>query len=148
MNSVNHKTIILLIITIIVHFYIPLPFIGFNFDKKRSHLNRIYLALFTSFIIVLTDVILDKEEFTTKIFYSWIIMLILGISIFYYIISNQLFVSEEDYLLTMRENHEIDLHIAEAISKHEHLGEKGKIYTEHIKKNRIDELNHLNELIK
>lgn len=148
MNSVNHKTIILLIITIIVHFYLPLPFIGFNFDKKRSYLNRIYLATFTSFIIVLTDVILDKEEFTTKIFYAWIIVLILGISIFYYIILNQFFVSEEDYLLTMRENHEIDLHIAEAISKHNSLGEKVKMYTEHIKKNRIDELKDLNELIK
>ena len=148
MNSINRKTIILLIITIIVHFYLPLPFIGFNFDRKRNYLNRIYLAIFTSFIIVLIDIIINNNEFTTTIFYVWLILLILGISVFYYIISNQLFVSEEDYLLTMKENHEIDLHIVEAISKHKNLDEKGKIYTEHVKNNRIDELNHLDKLIK
>jgi len=148
MNSINRKTIILLIITIIVHFYLPLPFIGFNFDRKRNYLNRIYLAIFTSFIIVLIDIIINNNEFTTTIFYVWLILLILGISVFYYIISNQLFVSEEDYLLTMKENHEIDLHIVEAISKHQNLDEKGKIYTEHVKNNRIDELNHLDKLIK
>ena len=148
MNSVNRKTIILLIITIIVHFYLPLPFIGFNFDKKRSYLNRIYLATFTSFVIVLIDLIINKDEFTTEIFYIWLILLILGISVFYYIISNQLFVSEDDYLLTMKENHKIDLHIIDAISKNKNLNEKGKVYTEHIKKNRIDELKHVNELIK
>jgi hypothetical protein len=148
MNSINRKTIILVIITIIVHFYLPLPFIGFNFDRKRNYLNRIYLAIFTSFIIVLIDIIINNNEFTTTIFYVWLILLILGISVFYYIISNQLFVSEEDYLLTMKENHEIDLHIVEAISKHQNLDEKGKIYTEHVKNNRIDELNHLDKLIK
>ncbi len=148
MNSVNRKTIILLIITIIVHFYLPLPFIGFNFDRKRNYLNRIYLATFTSFIIVLIDIIINNNEFTTTIFYVWLILLILGISVFYYIISNQLFVSEDDYLLTMKENHEIDLHIIDAISKNQNLDEKGKIYTEHVKNNRIDELNHLDKLIK
>lgn len=148
MNSVNRKTIILLIITLIVHFYLPLPFIGFNFDRKRNYLNRIYLATFTSFIIVLIDIIINNNEFTTTIFYVWLILLILGISVFYYIISNQLFVSEDDYLLTMKENHEIDLHIIDAISKNQNLDEKGKIYTEHVKNNRIDELNHLDKLIK
>jgi len=148
MNSINRKTIILVIITIIVHFYLPLPFIGFNFDRKRNYLNRIYLAIFTSFIIVLIDIIINNNEFTTTIFYVWLILLILGISVFYYIISNQLFVSEDDYLLTMKENHEIDLHIIDAISKNQNLDEKGKIYTEHVKNNRIDELNHLDKLIK
>lgn len=147
MNSINHKTISLLIITIIVHFFLPLPFIGFNFKKEKNYLNRIYLATFTSFVIVLVDVILNKNEFTKEIFYIWLFILLLGISIFYYIISNQLFVSEEDYLLTMKENHEIDLHLTEVISKHQNLDEKGKIYTEYIKKNRIDELNHLNQII-
>jgi len=148
MNSVNRKTIILLIITLIVHFYLPLPFIGFNFDRKRNYLNRIYLATFTSFIIVLIDIIINNNEFTSTMFYIWLILLLLGISVFYYIISNQLFVSEDDYLLTMKENHEIDLHIIDAISKNQNLDEKGKIYTEHVKNNRIDELNHLDKLIK
>lgn len=148
MNSVNRKIIMLLIITLIVHYYLPLPFIGFNFNKKRNYLNRIYLATFTSFVIVLIDVIINKDEFNTEIFYIWLILLILGISVFYYIIANQLFVSEEDYLLTMKENHEIDLHIVEAISTHQNLDEKGKIYTERVRKNRNDELKYLNELIK
>ena len=144
MITINKKIFILLITTIIVHFYVPTPYSEFNFTKKKN-LNKLYIATFTAFLIVFTDVILNIDQFSKDALTTWILMLILGITILYYIISKQLFISEEQYFLTMKENNEIDLNILEAIIKNLDLDEKGKIYTEKIKNNRIIEKKQLDD---
>jgi hypothetical protein len=144
MITINKKIFILLITTIIVHFYVPTPYSEFNFTKKKN-LNKLYIATFTAFLIVFTDVILNIDQFSKDALTTWILMLILGITILYYIISKQLFISEEQYFLTMKENNEIDLNIIEAIIKNLDLDEKGRIYTEKIKNNRIIEKKQLDD---
>lgn len=144
MITINKKIFILLITTIIVHFYVPLPYSEFNFTKKKN-LNKLYIAIFTAFLIVFTDVILNIDEFTKESLALWILLLTLGITILYYIIAKQLFISEEQYFLTMKENNEIDLNIIEAIIQNLNLDERGKIYTEKIKNNRLIEKKHLDD---
>lgn len=146
MISINKRIFILLIVTLLIHFYVPIPSTNFQLIKRYS-INKFYLSTYTSFIIVLTDVILNSDEFTNMSFLVWIFLLLLGISIIYYIIANQLFISEEQYILTMKENNEIDLNIVNAISKNTNLDEKGKTYTDKIKNNRLDEKKHLESLI-
>jgi uncharacterized membrane protein YczE len=146
MISINKKIFILLIVTILVHFYVPFPYTDFDITKKQNF-NKFYIATFTAFIVVFTDVVLNIEELTQKMFIFWVILLLLGMSVIYYIIANQFFISEEQYFLTMKENNEIDLNIISAISKNANLDEKGKIFTEKIKNNRLDEKKHLESLI-
>ena len=147
MITKNKKTIILLIVTILINFYTPLPFNGFEFRKRRNFINRIYLSTFAAFIIVLTDVVLNIDEFDISIFIAWILFLASGIVISYYLIDNQIFVNEEEYLLTMKENHEIDLNMTNKIIQHKKLDDKGAEYTNIILKNRQDELQNINKIL-
>jgi hypothetical protein len=146
MTSSTDKTFILLFLTILINYYTPIPYIGFDFSRRHNVLNRLYLSLFSAFIIVLTDIIINRSDFSTRTLGIWILLLILGIVVCYYFIANQIFIDEKEYLLTMKENHIMDLHITENILKHNKLDPDSKIYSSKIILNRNDELKNINEI--
>jgi len=147
MISSNQKIIVLLLLTIVINFYTPNPYIGFNFSGQHSIVNRLSIATFASLIIVLTDIYIHYDEFTTQTLVIWTFILILFISIFYYGIEKQLFVSEREYLLTMKENHIMDLHITQSILNNKHVNEEGTEYGKKILSNREHELSTINKIL-
>ena len=147
MGSSSNKILVLLLLTIIINYYTPVPYIGFDFTKRNNVLNKLYLAIFSAFIIVLTEVLINQEEFSNKILATWLLLLILGIIIFYYFIANQIFINEKDYLLTMKENHIMDLHITNSILKDNKLDSNGKKYGAKILANRTDEIKNIDQIL-
>jgi hypothetical protein len=147
MLSHNNKTIILLLITIFINYYTPLPFIGFEFTKRRNFINRLYMSVFIAFIVVLTDIILHKEEFSIIELFIWLLFLTFGIVGSYYLINNQIFVDENDFLLTLKENHEMDIHMTDKIIKNKILDNTGIDYANFIIKNRTNELVYNNNVL-
>jgi hypothetical protein len=145
---INNKIIILLCATVLINYFTPIPYIGFDFTRRHNFLNRLYLSLFSGFIIVLTDVFINTGNFTNVAFISWILFLTVGIITSYYFISNQILISETDYLLTMRENHLMDLHIAESISSHNIIKSDAKEYTTKIVSTRTNELENVNKILR
>ena len=148
MSSSSDKILILLFVTVFINYYTPIPYIGFDFSRRHNVLNRLYLSVFSAFIIVLTDVLIHRGEFSGNLLAIWILLLILGIVVCYYFIANQIFIDEKDYLLTMKENHLMDLHITETILKHDKLDPDGKKYSDKIISNRNDELNNISTIFK
>jgi len=140
MSSSSDKILILLFLTILINYYTPIPYVGFDFSRRHNVLNRLYLSIFSAFIIVLTDLLIHQGEFSGNLLAIWILLLILGIVVCYYFIANQIFISEKDYLLTMKENHMMDLHITNSILKENKLDTEGKIYSNKIIANRNDEM--------
>ena len=74
--------------------------------------------------------------------------MILGIIVCYYFIVNQIFINEKDYLLTMKENHIMDLHIANALLKKNKLDSDAEKYSNKILVNRNDEIQNIDSIIK
>lgn len=146
MSSSSDKTLILLLLTVLINYYTPIPYIGFDFSRRHNVLNRLYLSVFSAFIIVLTDIFINRGEFSTNILAIWILLLTLGIVVCYYFIANQIFINEKDYLLTMKENHIMDLHITESILRDNKLDEDSKTYSSKIISNRNDEINNIDTI--
>jgi uncharacterized membrane protein YczE len=144
MLSRNNKTIFLLILTLFINFYRPSPFFNIDFfgNRKRNIVNRLYLSLFTGFIIVLTDVILCYDDFTMKTLILWILFLVIGIITSYYMLNNQIFVNQDEFLLTLKENHEMDINITKQLVKKNKLDDLGLEYANSIINNRTNELSH------
>jgi hypothetical protein len=145
---INNKIIILLCASVLINYFTPIPYIGFDFTRRHNFLNRLYLSLFSGFIIVLTDVFINTGNFTNVAFISWILFLTVGIITSYYFISNQILISETDYLLTMRENHLMYLHIEESISSHNIIKSDAKEYTTKIVSTRTNELENVNKILR
>ena len=142
MFSQNYKIFLLLILSILINFYTPIPFYGFEIIKKRNFINRLYMSLFTGFIIVLTDIILNKDELTMIEFLVWLIFVSMGIIITYNLINNQIFVDEKEFLLTLKENHEMDIHMTNKLIKNQKLDKNGIDYANKIIKNRNEEIKY------
>jgi hypothetical protein len=146
--SSSNKIVTLLFLTILINYNTPLPYIGFDFSRRHNILNRLYLSIFSSFIIVLTDVLINYEEFSKKLLATWILILLLGIVVCYYFIANQIFIDEKDYLLTMKENHIMDLHITNSILRDNKLDSDGDLYSKSIIENRNNELKKIDDIFK
>lgn len=147
MSSSSDKIFILFFLTILINYYTPIPYIGFDFSRRHNVLNRLYLSIFSAFIIVLTDVLIHQKEFSGRTLAIWILLLILGIVVCYYFIANQIFIDEKDYLLTMKENHMMDLHITNSILKDDKLDAQGKNYSNKIIANRNDEMREIDAIV-
>lgn len=147
MSSHNKDVIILFLVSSIINYYIPVPSIGFNLSKRYSFLNRLYLAIFSAFIITLTDLVLHRDDFSKNAFLIWIMILTMGAVIFYYFIANQLFVDDMEYINTMKENHEIDLNISTHFINHPNITNDGKDLAKKIIDNRNDELHKIENVI-
>jgi len=143
----SNNTILLLLLTIIINYYTPTPYIGLDFSINHNALNKLYLSIFSACIIVLTDVFLNKSNFSKNKFIIWLFILIFGIAIFYYLIANQIFITEKDYLLTMRENHIMDLHITNSLIKEGKLHSESKNYGNKIILNRNNEIKDIDNII-
>lgn len=146
MSLSTDKTLILLLLTVLINYYTPIPYIGFDFSRRHNVLNRLYLSVFSAFIIVLTDILINMGEFSTNTLAIWILLLMLGIVVCYYFIANQIFINEKDYLLTMKENHIMDLHITESILRDNKLDEESKLYSNKIISKRNDEIKNIDAI--
>ena len=147
MISQNNKILILLLISILINYYTPVPYLGFDYSRRHSIINRLYLSIFSALIIILTEVIISKDELTTKSLAIWILLLILGISVCYYFIANQIFIGEHEYLLTMLENHKMDVHITNSVLKNDKLDLEALEYSKKIIFARNEELKNIRELL-
>lgn len=146
MTLSSYKALILLLLTVLINYYTPIPYIGFDFSRRHNVLNRLYLSVFSAFIIVLTDIFINAGEFSTNTLAIWILLLMLGIVVCYYFIANQIFINEKDYLLTMKENHIMDLHITESILRENRLDADSKTYSSKIISNRNNEINNIDTI--
>lgn len=143
----SNSAIILLTIGTIINYYTPTPTIGFEFNKSHSVINKLYTSLFFSFIVVLTDVILHRNEYSKNGFIIWILITLIGTCVTYYLIANQIFVDEIEYAYTMKENHIQDLKISENVLTHHTLSNDGINIANNIISNRKKELSDIDNLI-
>jgi hypothetical protein len=148
MITPNEKIIALLIFTTVINFYTPVPYLGFNFSGQHSTVNRLSMATFAALVIGLTDIYIHFDDYPTHTLVIWTFVFILFISILYYVIEKQIFVSEHEYLLTMKENHIMDLHITQSILNHENLDDHGKKYGSKILSNREHEISLIDNILK
>lgn len=158
MSISNFNIIALLLATVAINYYTPVPYIGFNFTKKYNIINKLYFAFFSAFIIILTDILLNSNfnffnnnknnnEDDKKSFFIWIIILTSGIFIFYFLISKQLFIDQIDYLATMRENNIMDTYITNILINNKKIDNNANDYTLQLLKNREIELKHIDDIL-
>lgn len=147
MKSENARVLILLVVTIIVTYFTPMPLLGFNIKNVRYNTNKLYNVMYIAVIVTLTDIILNKEHFTTNSFVIWLFILILFTIFIYYLIEEQKFIDNEQYLLAMIENHEVDIEMSEKILNNNEINSKTREIVLDIIKNRNNELNSINTLL-
>lgn len=144
MNSENLHIIILFVVTCLVTYYTPMPFCGFD---TTFRINKLYFVLYISLLVTLTDVILNRTHLIKYIFFTWLFILIIFISIIFYLIKEQKFVNDKSYLSTMVEMHELDIKMSEQMLEHPDTKNDTKEIIRKIIKNREDELNNINNLL-
>lgn len=148
MFSNNTKVLLLLILSTAINYYTPNPNVGFDFSGQQYTINRLSMAFFSALVIGITDIYIHREEFTTENLIILTFLFILFIGLTYYIIEAQLLTTEEEYLLTMKENHKMDLHISESILKKPDINSHGKKYSNNIISTRQEEITHIDKLLK
>ena len=147
MSSENSHIITLLLVTALVTYYTPIPMADFDILNVKFNTNKIYMVLFTSLIITLTDVLLNRGHFTTKNLIIWLVILIVGIIINFYLIQEQYFVTNASYLDTLLDNHKIDIAMGNKMLEHDKIDDDTKKVVNNIIKNRQDEVNDINNLL-
>ena len=147
MSAENSHVITLLLVTLLVTYYTPMPMAGFDILNVKFNTNKIYMVLFTSLIITLTDVLLNRGHFTTKNLIIWLVILIVGIIINFYLIQGQYFVTNASYLDTLLGSHEIDIAMGNKMLEHDKIDDDTKKVVKNIIKNRQDEVHDINNLL-
>jgi len=147
MSAENSHVITLLLVTMLVTYYTPMPMAGFDILNIKFNTNKIYMVIFTSLIITLTDVLLNREHFTTNDLMIWLVILIVGIIINFYLIKEQYFVTNKSYLDTMLGSHEIDIAMGNKMLEHENIDNDTKKIVINIIKNRQNEMNDINNIL-
>jgi hypothetical protein len=147
MNTIIYHVLIVLIVTFFIKYNTPMPLIGFSIPHNKININKIYMAVFISLIVTLTDIILNQDQFMTNELIIWSLILTVAIIITYYLIKEQIFVNNSSYLMTMIEQSKIDIKMAEKmLAKQDN--NKIKELIEIIIKNRQEGLNDLTILLK
>ena len=147
MKSNNFHVIVLLIVTILVTYFTPIPFLGLNIFDYEFHLNKLYNVLYIALIVTITDLILNIEHFTTTNFVTWLFILIIFTVILYYFIKEQIFINKKSYFESLIHASELDIKMSEKMLVHNDLDEKTKQSIRKILYNKKNELNELNSLI-
>jgi hypothetical protein len=80
-------------------------------------------------------------------FIVWLLVLTIGLIIFYWLITNQIYVSDNDYLKTVRENTDIKIMLSKKILLKENINHKTKELASFIIQNEENQLNKINEII-
>lgn len=147
MNIIIYHVLILVTITFLIKYNTPMPIVGFSIPHNEININKIYMAVFISLIVTLTDILLNYEQFMTNELIIWSIILTVVIIINYYLIKEQVFVDNNSYLMTMIDQSKIDIKMAEKmLAKQDN--NKTKELIETIIKNRQEGLNDLIILLK
>ena len=147
MSSQNSHIITLLLVTLLVTYYTPMPMAGFDILNVKFNTNKIYMVIFTSLIITLTEVLLNRGHFTTNNLIVWLVILIVGIIINFYLIQGQYFITNSSYLNTLLGSHEIDIAMGNKMLGHDKIDDDTKKVVNNIIKNRQDEVHDINNLL-
>lgn len=147
MSAENSHVITLLLVTLLVTYYTPMPMAGFDILNVKFNTNKIYMVIFTSLIITLTDVLLNRKYFTTNNLIMWLFILIVGIIINFYLIQEQYFVTNVSYLDTMLGSHQIDIAMGNKMLEHDKIDDATKNVVKNIIKNRQDEITDINNIL-
>lgn len=148
MSAENSHVITLLLVTLLVTYYTPVPMAGFKLFDNKIDINKIYMVIFTSLIITLTDVLLNRDHFTTNNLIIWLVILVVAIIINFYLIKEQYFVTNKSYLDAMLDSHEIDIDMSTKLLDHKNIDDNTKNLIKNIIKNRQDELKDITNLLK
>ena len=88
---------------------IKLPIIYKDFSKFNFNIYKLYDVLVVAFSISLCGLLINHAKIPYDQFIVWLLVLTIGLIIFYLLITNQVYVSDNDYLKTVRENTDINI---------------------------------------
>ena len=140
----------LIIITIgiaLVINLIKLPILHNDFSKFNFNIYKMYDILVVSFSISLTGLLINHSKIPYDQFIIWLLVLTVGLVIFYWMITNQIYIGETDYLKTIRENSDINVTLSKKILEKKNINQETKKLANFIIKNQEYEINKMNELM-
>lgn len=147
MNSINIATFIFLLVTIIITYFTPKP-IEIHYNKHKNFiLNKLYISIYFSLVITITEIVLRKNSFTSNEFYVWIFILLLFSIFVFYAIKKQLNVSNMDYIYEIGENINNDMNLAETVLNKNMNDDELKNLVNILKINRMNELKIIDDII-
>lgn len=79
--------------------------LGFNDENYSVHINKIYDSIFVGSLVGIVQVLMNSSSLTFIEEVLWIVLFISIYLVMNYIIRNQLFVSEVELLLQLKENY-------------------------------------------
>jgi hypothetical protein len=126
---------------------IKLPILYKDFSKFNFNIFKLYDVLVVAFSISLCGLLLNHAKIPYDQFIMWLLVLTIGLIIFYWLITNQVYVSDNDYLKTVRENSDINIMLSKKILLKENINHKTKELASLIIQNEENQLNKINEII-
>ena len=127
---------------------IKLPILYKDFYKFNFNIYKLYDILVVAFSISLCGLLANHAKIPYNQFIVWLLVLTIGLIIFYWLITNQVYVSDNDYLKTVRENTDINIMLSKKILEKKDIDSETKELANFIIKNQGNELNKINNLIK
>jgi hypothetical protein len=127
---------------------IKMPILYKDFSKFNFNIYKIYDILVVAFSISLCGLLLNHSKIPYDQFIVWVLILTVGLVIFYFLITNQVYVGDNDYLKIIRENSDINVMLSKKILEKPHISNETKDLANFIIKNHEYELNKINELMK
>jgi hypothetical protein len=126
---------------------IKLPILYKDFSKFNFNIYKLYDILVVAFSISLCGLLANHAKIPYDQFIVWLLVLTIGLIIFYWLITNQVYVSDTDYLKTIRENVDINITLSKKILLKENINHETKELANFIIQNQENELNKINEII-
>jgi hypothetical protein len=122
--------------------------LGFTDDNYSVHINKIYDSIFVGTIVGIVQVLMNNSSLTLLEETLWIILFITINFIMNYIIKNQLFVSEVELLLQLKENYAESVKYSEIQLKNPSIDSKLKDFLIAHNKLKAQSINEINSMIK
>jgi len=126
---------------------IKLPIIYKDFSKFNFNIYKLYDMLVVAFSISLCGLLINHSRIPYDQFIVWVLVLTVGLVIFYFLITNQVYVGDNDYLKIIRENADINVMLSKKILTKPHISNETKELANFIIQNEEYELNKINELM-
>jgi hypothetical protein len=146
MNS-NERIFLTIIIAVLVG-TLKVPLLnGMGASDINFNLNKLYNILLIAFFMSLAGLIINYAKVPLDELLIWIFILTTGLIIFYYMIVNQTFVNNNDYLLALKENHQTSIAMSKKMLDKYHIDQKTKDLANNIIQTHNSEINQINKLL-
>ena len=147
MFDTNNKIMLAFILGVILKILSNPWILGFYDENYSIHKNKVYDALIIGCLTGFIQIIINRDSLSNGIKFLWtIIFLTIFISIDH-ILNNQIFVSEKDLLLSLREKYAESIKFTDIQLKDDELDEEIRKFLIQENLNKISSIEKINKIL-